>query len=376
MANTLTALAPTLFSAAKKVANEPAAAISAINMSFDNKGVAIGDYVTVPIAPTRSVSAYTPSMTTTAGADATATSVDVAITANNHVSWQLSGEQSRSLDNGGINQEWVGQLVSQGMRSLRNAAEADALVAIKEGASRAYGTAGTTPFASDLSALTNARKILVDNGAPLADMSCIYDSAAGLNLSNLGIVQQAYQAGSDAERRSGNLGRQFGFNLATSGGIATHTKGTGSGYLVNNASGYSVGDTAITVDTGTGTVLAGDIVTFAGDSNKYVVASALASNVVTLAEPGLRAALADNAAMTVGSNYVANVAFERSAVVGIVRPPLIPANANMSQLPISDSFGMSYLLVDIVGDGMRTWRLHLAHGFKAVNSAFAAVILG
>lgn len=376
MANTLTALAPTLFSAAKKVANEPAAAISAINMSFDNKGVAIGDYVTVPIAPTRSVSAYTPSMTTTAGADATATSVDVAITANNHVSWQLSGEQSRSLDNGGINQDWVGQLVSQGMRSLRNAAEADALVAIKEGASRAFGTAGTTPFASDLSALTNARKILVDNGAPLADMSCIYDSAAGLNLSNLGIVQQAYQAGSDAERRSGNLGRQFGFNLATSGGIATHTKGTGSGYLVNNASGYSVGDTAITVDTGTGTVLAGDIVTFAGDSNKYVVASALASNVVTLAEPGLRAALADNAAMTVGSNYVANVAFERSAVVGIVRPPLIPANANMSQLPISDSFGMSYLLVDIVGDGMRTWRLHLAHGFKAVNSAFAAVILG
>ena len=118
------------------------------------------------------------------------------------------------------------------------------------------------------------------------------------------------------------------------------------------------------------------MVTFAGDTNKYVVASALASNVVTLAEPGLRQTAANNAAITVGNAYTANVAFERSAVVGITRPPHIPNNANMSALPISDSSGLTYLLIDVVGDGMRTWRLHLAWGFKTVNGAFSSIILG
>jgi hypothetical protein len=59
------------------------------------------------------------------------------------------------------------------MRTLRNEAEIDGCLAVATGASRAYGTAATTPFASDLTALTNARKILQDNGAPLADLQFV-----------------------------------------------------------------------------------------------------------------------------------------------------------------------------------------------------------
>ncbi len=376
MANVLTALEPTLFSAAKLVANEPFGAVNAINMDFDDKGVAVGDNVTVDVAPTRSASDFTPSNVTSTGSDATASSIDVAITKSRKVDWHLTGEQQRSLENGGINQDWVAQLIAQGMRTLRNEAEVDAALAVKEGASRAYGTAGTTPFASDLSAMTNARKILKDNGAPLADLQMVIDTNAELNLTNLGIIQQANQAGSDAERRTGNLRPQFGFNINSSAGIATHTKGTGSGYQVNNASGYSIGDTAITVDTGSGTILVGDVITFAGDSNKYVVASALASNVVTIAAPGLQQALADNTALTVGNDYTPNMAFERSAVVGVIRPPLMPQNPTIDQAMISDMTGMTYLMLDIAQYGQRTWELHLAWGFKAVNSEFAATILG
>ena len=101
MANTLTALAPTLFSVAQEVAAEPFGAVDSINANFDSKGVAIGDTVTVPVAPTRSASDYTPAMTTTAGTDGTAASVAVQITKNRHVSWHLTGEQVRSLENGG-----------------------------------------------------------------------------------------------------------------------------------------------------------------------------------------------------------------------------------------------------------------------------------
>jgi len=374
MANTLTALAPTLFSAAQEVSNEPFGVVSAINMSFDDKMVAKGDTVTVPIAPTRAASDFTPAATSTAGTDATATSVAVQITKSRKVSWNLTGEQIRSLDNGAQSSEWVRQLVAQGMRTLRNEAEVDACVAIKQGASRATGTAGTTPFASNLDAMVDVRKILVDNGAPMADLQLVIDTAAGATLRKLGIIQNAYQAGNEQERRSGNLLRQFGFLISESAGIATHTKGTGTSYQLSAAG--SVGDTTINVDTGSGTLLAGDIVTVAGTSHKYVANSALSGGVFTIGRPGLRAAEADNDAITIGNDYTPNMAFERNAVVGIMRPPVMPPNPTQQMQLISDGMGMTYMLLQIAQYGMLTWELHLAWGFKVVQSEHVALLLG
>lgn len=376
MANVLTSLAPTLFSAAKLVANEPFGVVGAINTQFDDKGVAKGDNVSVDVAPVRAASDFTPSNITSTGGDSTGSKIDVTITKSRKVDWHLTGEQQRSLDNGGISQDWVQQLIAQGMRTLRNEAEVDAALAVKIGASRAFGTAGTTPFASDLTALTNVRKILVDNGAPKADLQMVFDTNAGLNLRNLGVLQNAYQAGSDAERRTGEFLPQMGFRLSESAGIGVHTKGTGTSYQVNNASGYAIGSTSIAVDTGSGTILAGDVITFTGDTNKYVVTGALSGGVVTIGAPGLLTAIADNTAITVGNNYTANLAFERSAVVGVLRPPLMPANPTIQQMLISDQFGMTYLMLDIAQYGQRTWELHLAWGFKSVNGEFSSIALG
>ena len=247
--------------------------------------------------------------------------------------------------------------------------------AVKAGASRAYGTAATTPFASDLSALTNIRKILSDNGAPMADLNLIVDTSAGLNLRNLSIYQQAAMAGSDAERRTGNFLRQFGFAINESAGLSAHTKGTGASYVTDGATAKGITD--VVLKTGTGTVLAGDIVTFGSDTNKYVVNTGVAAaGAIKLGRPGARAAIADGATLTVGATYTPNLAFERSAVVGVMRPPIMPPNANMKQLNISDEKGLTYLLVEIAGDGMVTWRLQLAWGFKVVQSEHVAILLG
>jgi hypothetical protein len=376
MANTLTALQPVLFSAAQEVSNEPFGAVSAINTTFDDKAVAKGDNVLVPVAPTRTPTDFTPGATAPQGTDATAANVTVAITASKKVDWHLTGEQIRSLENGSDANEWARQLIAQGMRGLRNLAEIDCCAAIKQGASRAFGTAGTTPFASDLSALTNARKILQDNGAPLADLQFVGDTNAGLNLRNLGIIQQAYQAGNDAERRSGLFLRQFGFNITESAGVALHTKGTGSAYVTSGSTAAGVRDVALV--TGTGTVLSGDVVTFAADSaNKYVVNTGVAApGTITLGRPGARVTIATANALTVGNNYTANMAFERSAVVGIMRPPLFPDNPTISKMLISDDKGMTYLLVQIAQYGQISWELHLAWGFKVVQGEHVALVLG
>jgi hypothetical protein len=232
--------------------------------------------VTVDVAPTRAAADFTPGATTSTGDDSTA-KIDVTITKSRKVSWHLTGEQQRSLANATISQDWVKQLVKQGMRTLRNECEVDAAIAVKVGASRAFGTAGTTPFATDLTALTNARKILIDNGAPKADLQMVFDTNAGLNLRNLGVLQNAYQAGSDAERRTGEFLPQMGFRLSESAGIGVHTKGTGASYTTSGTAGFAVGTTSIPLITGTGTVLAGDVVTFAGDTNKYVVTTGVAA---------------------------------------------------------------------------------------------------
>ena len=376
MANVFTALQPVLYSAAQEVSAEPFGVISAISASFDDKGVAVGDTVNVPVAPTATATDFTPAAASTAGDDKTATNVGVQVTASKKVSWHMTGEQLRSLENGGNDNEWVRQLVAQGMRTLRNLAEASACAAIKQGASRAIGTAGTNPFASDINAIADVRKILMDNGAPMADLQLCIDSTAGTAARKLGVIQQAYQAGSDAERRSGDLLRQFGFAIRESAGIVTHTKGTGASYVTSGSTAAGVTDVALV--TGTGTVLAGDVVTFAADTvNKYVVNTGVAApGTIKLGRPGARMTIATANALTVGNSYTPNLAFERNAVVGIMRPPIFPDNATIQRTLISDQFGMTYLLLQIQQYGMTTWELHLAYGFKVVQSEHVAILLG
>lgn len=380
MANTLTSLQPLLFSVAQEVSAEPFGAVSAINTSFDSKGVAVGDLVKVPVAPVRAITDFTPAATPPAGVDATASEVSVQITASKKSSFNLTGEQLRSLENGGNSQEWIRQMVAQMMRSLRNAAEVDCITAIYTGASRATGTAGTNPFASALTPLADARKILLDNGAPMADLQFVGDSTSETNLLKLGVVLDASQAGSDEERRSGLLRRQYGFEMRTSGGITQHVKGAGTGYITNGV--RAAGDTAVPIDGGTVNVTgikAGDVVTFAADStNAFVVntGTVAAAATIDLGRPGLRGAVADGNALTVGNSYTPNLCFERSAVVGIMRPPVMPANPTISQTLISDGQGMTYLLCDIAQYGQRTWELHLAWGFKAVQSEHIAILRG
>ena len=376
MANTLTALAPVLFSAAQEVSNEAFGIVDSINAMFNDKGAAKGDNILVPVAPIRAATDFSPANVSAAGDDAIAKNVTVTISQSKKVSWHLTGEQIRSLDNGAESAEWSRQLVAQGMRTLRNLAEADAAAAIKQGASRAIGTAGTTPFGSDINLFAQAYKELKDNGAPMSDLQFCIDTSAGFNLRKLGIIQQAYQAGSEEERRTGQLLRQFGFRIQESAGISLHTKGTGASYVTSGST--AVGVTDIALVTGANTILAGDVVTFAADTNnKYVVGTGItAPGTISLNRPGAKVVIATANALTVGNNYMPNVAFERSAVVGIMRPPVIPENPTIKQLLISDSRGMTYLLLDIAQYGQRTWELHLAYGFKVVQPEHVVTVMG
>jgi hypothetical protein len=107
--------------------------------------------------------------------------------------------------------------------------------------------------------------------------------------------------------------------------------GTGSGYQINNGGGYSGGTTTVAVDTGTGTILVGDIVTFAGVSSYYTVTSALSAGSFSFT-PGLAGAVANDAA----------VAFCATSVYGTPAPV---SNRTCSRYTGTDPDSMSPFVI-------------------------------
>jgi len=380
MANIFTSLAPVLFSAAQQVSAEDTGALQSISVHFDDKRVAKDDVVSVPIASGGTPVDFVPGNITPQGDSDTAAAVDVRITASKKRSWHLTGEQRQSLENAGTDKEWLRLKLMQEMRSLRNAAESDCVTAVIQGASRATGVAGTTPFASSLDELIAVRRILKDNGCPMSDAQFVCDSSAETNLLKLSAIQQAYAAGSDEERRSGILKREFGFRILSSAQLAEHVKGTGQNYLTNATTAMAKGDTSTTLSgaSGTGTIKMGDILGFDGDANLYVCHSDIsaAQQELRIGRPGVRKAIGTSKAITLGDNYTPCLAFDRGAVVGILRPPVMPDNPTMTQALVSDLRGLTYLLLEIAQYGQITWELHLAWGFKVVMHEHVALVLG
>jgi hypothetical protein len=378
--NTLTNLQPTLYSVAQEVSAEPFGIIAGINSNFDDKGVAIGDKITVPVAPVRAGDTYSPTMNLNngvAGADAIAGKVDIEITANRYTSFHLTGEQEKSLQNGGNDQEWFRQIIAQSMRTLRNEADAAAYLAVKKGASKAIGTAGATPFSTGVDELSDINNLLYSQGAPMVDAQFVMSSAARANFMKTGVYQLAYANGSDVDRKAGILSREFGFSLRASAGIKKHTQGNAANYLVDDTT-LAVGATTIDPKTGTGAAAAGSVFTVGTGLEKYILTTGITANTdpVYINRPGLANAAADGDAIGFVGDYTPCLAFERSAVVGVFRPPYIPENANIEQVLVSDQFGMTYLLCRVIGDGVVTWRLHIAYGIQVVQPEHVALLLG
>jgi hypothetical protein len=380
MANVLTDLAADLYKAADVVGRELTGVTSSATINGNgSERVALNDVVRSHFTRAATAINNSPSMTIPEGTDQTVDSKTLSITKSRGVQIPWTGEDIRSVNNGAGFETIYGDQIRQAMRTLANEIEVDLATAAYVGASRAFGTAGTTPFGSNFDEVAELRKILVDNGAPMNDVTMVLNTAAGTKLRNLAQLQKANENGSTELLRNGVLLDLQGIMLKESAGIQLPASGTGASYLVNKAGGYAIGDTAITVDGGTGTILAGDIITFAGDTNKYVVASALASNVVTLAAPGLRRAAADNAAITVTAASTRNVVFHRNALELAIRAPAMPqgGDAAVDAMTIQDPYsGLVFEVRAYKGFQKAMFNVSAAWGTKLWKPEFAAVLLG
>ena len=382
MANTLTGLIPTLYEALNVVSRENIGFIPAVRMDSNAERAGLNQTVRVPLAEAGELEDITPGVHPANTGDTTTEYVDLAITKSKAAPVRWNGEEQRAVGASGVYNQVLADQFVDAMRKLVNAVETDLAFEAVKGASRAYGTAGTAPFgtANDLSDFAGMAQILDDNGAPVSDRQIVLNSGAMANLrGKQSVLFKVNEAGSPDMLRDGITGRIQNFAVRYSGGIRQHVKGTGSGYTTNLTAALEAGALDIAMDTGTGTIVVGDVVTFAGDENKYVVNTALASGALKISKPGLRAGLADGVAVTVGNSFMPNLAFSRSALVLAARMPAVPTGGDSADDATTITDPMTGLTFEV-----RVYRQYrqvkyevaLAWGVKAIKPEHIALLLG
>lgn len=379
MANTLTNLIPDLYEALDQVSRELTGYIPAVTRDSGIARAAVGENVRIPVTTEVQSADTVPGVNAPNTGDTSVDNVVATITKSKHVAVRWNGEETKGLNNAGTFSTIQADRFYQAMRTLINEIENDIHVEAYKNASRAFGTAGTTPFATaaDLTDFAGVLRILEENGAPRSDLQLVLGHAAIGNLrgKQSGLFK-VNEAGTSDMLRNGMTDRVMNMAIRHSHAVSLHTAGTGTGYLVNGAS--PIGDTAITVDTGTGTILAGDVVSFAGDGSKYVSGGLTGTN-LALNKKGLLVAAADDAAITRGSGYTPNVAFARSAIALATRAPALPEGGDMADdmLTITDPLtGLSFEVAVYRQFMQVVYHVRLAWGVKAIKQEHIAVLMG
>jgi hypothetical protein len=386
---TLTSLIPTIFEAMDVISREQVGMIPAVSRDSTAERAALGDDVTSPVVGAMAAEDLTVGNVAADGGNQTIGNVKVTISKARSVPFGINGEDTKRLQTAGTLGTINRDRIVQAMRTLTNEIETD-LVALHTKASRAYGAAATLPFgtAGDHTDFAGVNEILDANGAPITDRQLVLGSKAVANIrgkqSGLFEVNRA----GDAELlRRGSLGAPVeGLDLHYSGQIKPSVAvGTSNSAATTNAAGYAIGATVITLaSAGTGSLIVGDIITFAGDTEKYVLASGDASTAdggtITLQEPGLRKAIPASATtITLIATTTRNMAFHRSAIQLATRAPAMPEGGDAADdvMYVTDPVsGMTYEFCIYKQKRQVRYEVNMVWGVQCTAPRHLALLIG
>lgn len=380
---TLTNLIPNIYEAFDIVSREQTGFIRNVTVDSNAGRAAVGQPVLSPVVGPMVAENLTVGNVPADTPNQTINNVSLTITKSRSVPFGITGEENRGLNNAGTTDIVNRDRIAQAIRTLSNEVEQD-IGALHIASSRAVGTAAGTPFgtAGVLTDFANMRQVMEENGAPLSDLKFVTGSTS---LNRLRGIQSSLfrvnEAGSDQLLRTGAVGNVQGFDVAWSPGVRTAvTVGTGASYT-SSAAAFTVGQTSIPIITGTGTVLAGDIITFAGDTNQYVVTTGVAApGTIVIAEPGIRVAQGASAkAMTILAATTRNMFFHKGAMQLVARAPAMPDGGDMAddvmmvQDPVS---GIAYEFCVYRGKRQIRWEVNLAWGVAMVQPRHCGLLIG
>ena len=334
MANTttLTGLIPDLYEAMDIVARELTGMIPSVTLNASSARAAVSQAIRSYVAPAAAAETASPDrLPPDTGAQTIGTN-SLVITASRVVPFQWTGEEELQVGAAHGRRSIQRDQVAQAIRTLVNEIEANLWKTAKEGASRCVGTVGNEVFkyvlGLGLGDAALVRRVLVDNGCPMTDLSLVIGSYEGLNLRQQATLPAlGGDPGAMQLRDQGILIPLSGMAVRESYAVGAPVVGTTSATV--NTAAYSVGATEFTLSAAACALVKGDIINFAGDTaNKYTITGGTLANAGTLqiGAPGLRTAISGSAspAITIITAANRNIALHRSAIQLALRAPAVP----------------------------------------------------
>ena len=373
MASTLTNLIPILYRAADKVSRELTGMIPSVMLDAASTQVAKDQVINVPIVGAATAYDITPGTSPADNGDVTPGNTTMTITKSRYSPVRWNGEEQKAVNHTGIYSDVHVDRIAQAMRVLTNEVELDLTTEGYENSTGAFGTVATVPFTTDLTEASYIRKALVDRGCPDSDLQLIIDTLSGAELRALGQLTKANEAGTTSMRETSGLLDVYGMKIRESAQIQSHTAGTAAS-STTDAAGYAIGATTITLAVaGTGTFLTEDVVSFAGDSNKYTLltgdADVSGGGTIVLKEGLLKAIPAGATAITLVATHNANLAFDRNAIALLARAPEMPEGGDSADdvVSITDPFsGLTFQAALYRQYRQTKLEIGLAWGVKAI----------
>lgn len=362
--------------------------IGRITRQYDDqyavKGAKIGNTLTI-----RLPNQYT----VTTGAvmtaqDTTEQSVVMTMATQKHVGMEFSSvDLTLSLD------DYADRILEPAMSVLAASVEADALSMYKD----VYNQVNNTGSAATYNKLLTVRKKLVDNLTPM-DKSATMILNTQDNVDLVDAMKGLFQPSQiiAEQMRDGSLGKTGGFEFFENTLLTKHTSGT-------DASAYTIGaanqtGASLTIATGTGTLVKGDVLTLAGcnrvhpetksdtgELQQFTVVTTTGTSasavvispaiVITGATQNVAASPTNGGAVTkVGGNatvYGISLGFHKDAFAFVTADLVMPKGVHFGAREVMDGISMRIVSqYDIVNDKFPA-RVDVLYGFKTLRAQLA-----
>ena len=255
------------------------------------------------------------------------------------------------------------------------------LLAVKVG--NFVGVPGTTPFGTGLDEFLAADKLLNDNLADPEDRFMVINTAAKAQALGLRAIQDAsFRAGKGPNSLiSGEIGDVLGARWIMSQRVPNHTAGTWTNAGTTTGTNAAAQST-VNLTGGTGSILAGDVITFSGaDTQTYVVISATGTAPTTqvLVSPNLVTAKSSTETVMVKPTFAGNILIQKNSLAFAMAPLIdtieVPG-ATMQSVAIDEISGLSLRLEVSRQHRQVQWAFDALYGGTVVRPQLSSWVAG
>ena len=376
--NTITNIIPQLLAQGLVTLRENAIMPRLVNASYSAQAAEQGSSIDIPVPAAITAAPVTPSYADPNDSGIVPSKVTLSLDQWKEAPFFMTDKEMMEVMAGTIPMQ-----AAEAVKALANDVDAY-LLGLYKGVFSAVGSAGTTPFATDVTVATSARKFLNAYLAPMTDRRFVFNPDVEANALGLRAFQDVAWTGDARGINEGQIIRKLGFDWHLDQNVKEHTSGTvATSFAVKTSTAHDIGRTTLTTTTGGNADLkVGDLLTIAGHSQTYTVTEAAArtggGDLPVKIAPGLRVALVGAEAITIIGNHAANLAFHRDAIAFANRPLVDSAEGLGNQImSAQDPVSGLTLRLEVSRQYKRTrWSFDILYGAKLVRPELAVRVLG